>query len=122
MLRAIETQVRDEANRPTFNWTDGLNQMTLGIWAVGRDGQGRPYLSLGEPGEEMSARTGNGGTIYLDGFRVTGVHHGTGRTTRFDLRKKDGSGDYFVWVAGDWRPENLPGAPGRRGPAVRDRV
>lgn len=105
-MRAIETQVHDEANRPTFSWTDGLSQMTLGIWATGTGPRNEPYLCLGEPEEAMSAMTGNGGTVYLHDLQVTGLHHGTGNTTRFDLRREDGQGDYFVWVAGDWRPEN----------------
>lgn len=106
LMNAIETQVRDEANRPTFSWTDGLSQMSLGIWATGSGPREEPYLCLGEPREEMSAMTGNGGTVYLDAFEVTGLHSGTGHTTRFDLRRKDGGGDYFVWVAGNWRPES----------------
>lgn len=122
MLKAIEAQIRDEANRPTFTWTDGLNQMTLGIWAVGTDDRDRPFLCLGEPEEEMSEATGNAGTIYLEQFRVTGLHHGVGNQTRFDLQKADGAGDYFVWVAGDWRLENLATAPGREGPAEPDRI
>lgn len=122
LLEAIEAQIRDEANRPTFNWTDGLSQMTLGIWSTGTDARGRPFLNLGEPDEEMSARTGNGGTIYLESFRASGLHHGIGRTTRFDLKKNGDHGDYFVWVAGDWRPENLATAPGREGPVEPDRV
>lgn len=111
LLKAIDAQIRDEANRPTFNWTDRLSQMTLGIWGTGTDDRGRPFLNLGEPDEEMSERTGNGGTIYLEGFRVAGLHHAIGRTTRFDLKKHDDECDYFVWVAGDWRPENLATAP-----------
>lgn len=122
MLKAVATQIQDEANRPTFTWTDGLSQMTLGIWATGTDGRNQPYLCLGEPDEGMSEMTGNGGTIYLDGFRVKGVHHGSGNTTRFDLEKSGDHGQYFVWVAGDWRPENLETAPGRTGPAEPDRI
>lgn len=105
LVQAIETQIRDAAQRPTFNWTDGLSQMTLGIWATGTDAYNQPYLCLGEPEEEMGEETGNGGTIYLENFEVQGIHHGIGNTTRFDLANHTG-GEYFVWVAGDWRPEN----------------
>lgn len=122
LLEAIQTQIRDKASPPTFSWTDGLNQMTLGIWAVGSDDRDRPFLSLGGPDEETSARTGNSGTIYLDQFYVAGLHHGLGNQTRFDLKKSNGAGDYFVWVAGDWRLENLASAPGRQGPAEPDRI
>lgn len=122
LLKAVRVQIQDEANRPTFNWTDGINQMSLGIWATGTDAQDQPYLCLGEPDEEMSARTGNGGTIYLNDFTVTGLHHGTGQTSRFDLRKPGMNGEFFVWVAGDWRPENLETAPERKGPTEPDHV
>lgn len=122
MIKAIKTQIRDEANRPTFTWTDGLNQMTLGIWATGTDQHNQTYLCLGEPDEDMSEMTGNGGTIYLEGFKVEGVQHGSGNTTRFDLRKAGDEGEYQVWVSGDWRPENLATAPGREGPIEPDRI
>ena len=122
MIKAMKTQIRDEANRPTFTWTDGLSQMTLGIWATGEDQRDQTYLCLGEPNENMSEMTGNGGTIYLEGFEVAGVRHGFGNATRFDLQKAGVKGEYHVWVAGDWRPENLAAAPGREGPAEPDRV
>lgn len=112
LLKAIETQVRDEAARPTFNWFDGLSQMSLGIWAVGTDAYGQPFLCLGERDEEMTELTGNSGSVFLADFEVTGVHHGIGNTTRFDLRRSGDPNEYFIWVAGDWRPENLETAPG----------